>query len=82
MKTLRSRGHRALLAVLVEVRGKAGLTQSELAARLRWPQSRVAKIEVGERRIDPVECAAWAKGCRMTSRAFFLLFSGMLERTG
>lgn len=79
MKTLRSRGHRALLAVLVEVRRKAGLTQTQLAGRLRWPQSRVAKVEVGERRIDPVECAAWAKGCGMTPRAFFSLFSRRLE---
>lgn len=80
MKTLRSRGHRVLLAVLVEVRRKAGLTQTELARRLKVPQSRVAKIEVGERRIDPVECAAWAKGCGMTPKAFFLLFSRALDR--
>ena len=80
MNTLRSRGHRVLLAVLVQVRRKAGLTQTQLANRLRWQQSRVAKIEVGERRIDPVECAAWAKGCGMTPRAFFVLFSKALER--
>lgn len=79
MKTLRSRGHRVLQAVLVEVRRKAELTQTQLAGRLRWQQSRVAKIEVGERRIDPVECAAWAKGCEMTPRAFFSLFSRRLE---
>jgi transcriptional regulator with XRE-family HTH domain len=82
LKTLRSRGHRVLLAVLVEVRRKGGLTQTELGGRLKWPQSRVAKVEGGERRIDPVECAAWAKACGITPRAFFLLFSRTLERTG
>lgn len=80
MKTLRSRGHGVLLAVLVEVRRKAGLTQLQLAGRLRVAQSRVAKIETGECRIDPVECAAWAKGCGTTPKAFFLLFSRALDR--
>jgi transcriptional regulator with XRE-family HTH domain len=40
---------------MVETRKKAGLTQQELAKRLRKPQSFVAKYEGGERRIDIVE---------------------------
>lgn len=78
-KTLRSRGHRALMAVLAEVRHKAGVSQRVLAGRLRWPRSKVAKIEYGDQRIDPVECAAWAVECGTTPKAFFLLFSRRLE---
>ncbi len=37
------------------MRRKAGLTQAELAKRLKKPQSFVAKYEGGERRIDVLE---------------------------
>jgi transcriptional regulator with XRE-family HTH domain len=40
---------------MIEARKKAGLTQSQLARKLRKSQSFVAKYEGGERRIDVVE---------------------------
>lgn len=55
LKSLRSRTHRNLCAVLVEARKGARLSQDELARRLRRSQSFVAKIEVGERRVDVLE---------------------------
>ena len=54
-KTLRSRGHRRLIAVLVAAREAAGLTQRELAARLKRPRVYVGRMEAGERRIDVIE---------------------------
>ena len=54
-KTLRSRGHRALIAILVSARRRAGMTQRELAARIRRPRSFVGRMEAGERRIDVIE---------------------------
>ncbi|WP_299842645.1 helix-turn-helix transcriptional regulator [uncultured Jannaschia sp.] len=54
-RSLRSPGHLALMQVLRETRQKKGLTQADLAARLTRPQSYVAKIEGGERRLDVVE---------------------------
>jgi len=54
-KTLRTRGHRALIAILVEARERAGLTQRDLAARLKRPHSFVGRIEAGERRVDVIE---------------------------
>jgi transcriptional regulator with XRE-family HTH domain len=41
--------------MLVEARKGAGISQQELARRLKRSQSFIAKIEVGERRIDVVE---------------------------
>lgn len=55
MKSLRSREHRSVIAVLVATRKAAGLTQQQLAARLRKPQSFVSKYETGERRLDVPE---------------------------
>ena len=55
MKSLRSREHRAFVAVLVAARKAAGLTQQQVAARLRKPQSFVSKYETGERRLDVPE---------------------------
>ena len=54
-KTLRSKGHRALIELLVLTREQAGLTQRELAARLKRPHSFVGRIEAGERRVDVIE---------------------------
>lgn len=54
-KTIRSSGHEALCRALIDARQAAGLTQTELAQRLRCHQSLVARIESGERRIDVVE---------------------------
>ena len=47
------------MQVLVETRKSKGITQQELADRLKRPQSYVAKIETGERRLDVVEFVEW-----------------------
>ena len=54
-KSLWSAEHRALCALLVAARRKAGLKQDDVAEKLGRPQSYVAKYEGGERRIDVVE---------------------------
>jgi ribosome-binding protein aMBF1 (putative translation factor) len=54
-KTLRTKGHRALIDILVESREQAGLTQRDLAARLKRPHSFIGRIEAGERRVDVIE---------------------------
>ena len=41
--------------LLTEARLAAGLTQAELAGRLRRPQSYVSKYETGEQRLDLIE---------------------------
>ena len=49
------REYEQFLARLKKARGSAGLTQQQLAKRLRRPQSFVSKYETGERRLDVVE---------------------------
>lgn len=54
-RTLGTERHKALIALLVEKREAAGLTQSDLAAKLGEYQSFIARLESGQRRVDVVE---------------------------
>jgi transcriptional regulator with XRE-family HTH domain len=54
-KSVFSREYKRFCALLVEERKSAQMTQSEVARRLRKPQSFVSKYEAGERRLDVVE---------------------------
>ncbi len=54
-KTIHTAEHALFCRMLVAERRKRRLTQAGLAAALGRPQSFVAKIERGERRLDVVE---------------------------
>jgi transcriptional regulator with XRE-family HTH domain len=54
-KSVHSPEQAAFRELMVEARKGAGLTQQQLAKRLKRPQSFVAKFEGGERRIDIIE---------------------------
>ena len=55
IKSIHSEAQKAFCALIVGARNDAGLTQKEVAKRLRTTQSFVAKYEGGERRVDVVE---------------------------
>ena len=55
--------YRRLCKLLRGWREEAGLTQRDLAGRLKKPQTYVHKTEVGYRRIDPIELVQWARAC-------------------
>lgn len=58
-----SLGYRRMCQQLRQWRLDAGLTQRALAVKLRQVHSYVYKVEARERRIDPVEFAAWCRAC-------------------
>jgi transcriptional regulator with XRE-family HTH domain len=60
MKTNHRDTQTALRELLFEARKKAGLTQATLSKRLGRPQSFVAKVENGERRVDVLEFVRYA----------------------
>lgn len=60
-KSLRTLGHRRLIAILTRTRKAAGLTQRDLAHRLRRPHSFIGRLEAGERRLDVVEFIEMAR---------------------
>lgn len=55
IKSVHSAEQKVFLDLLVKARKNAGLTQQEVASRLKKSQSFVARYEGGERRIDVVE---------------------------
>lgn len=54
-RSLRSNGHIALMEALVRLRKEKSVTQEGLGKQLNRPQSYIAKIETGERRLDAIE---------------------------
>lgn len=63
-KSVFSAEYRQLRRLLKEARGKAGLTQEQVAKRLSRPQSYVSKYESGERRLDVIEFLRVAKALK------------------
>ncbi|MGH8337041.1 MAG: helix-turn-helix domain-containing protein [Gammaproteobacteria bacterium] len=55
--------HGKLRKELAAARDRAGMTQRDLAVKLKKAPSYVAKTEVGERRIEVFEAADWAAAC-------------------
>ena len=61
MDSTRRPAYRRFLARLRAARKGAGLTQVEVARRLRKSQAFVSKSESGDRRVDVIELQAFAK---------------------
>ena len=62
-KSLHTPGYDLILTLLREARLSAGLSQTELATRLRRPQNYVSKCELGERRVDVLEWLEFLDAC-------------------
>lgn len=59
-------------AALAAARDRAGLTQAQLAKRLRKPQSFVSNYERGQRRIDVLELLRIVEALGADARAVFM----------
>lgn len=77
-KTIHSPASQTFCSLLREERQKAHLSQEKLAEKLNKPQSFVAKIERGERRVDLVEFVTIAKAIGIDPAKFIR----KLERSG
>jgi transcriptional regulator with XRE-family HTH domain len=70
-RSLHSPDYQKLIAILLDARRKAGVTQQQVADRLGKPQSYVAKVEGAERRIDVVEFISLAKAIGIDPTSLF-----------
>lgn len=64
-KSIHTPEYALLRSELREARENAGLSQRELAVRLKVPHSWVAKVEAGERRMDLIEFCRFVSACDM-----------------
>ncbi|MGE3109321.1 MAG: helix-turn-helix domain-containing protein [Phycisphaerales bacterium] len=62
-KAQHNRGYRRLPDLLRQLREEAEMTQRDLGAKLRRPQSWIYNCETGNRRVDLSEFCDWCKAC-------------------
>ncbi len=60
-KTIYSKEYRGIIELLKKARIESGLTQVEVAKKLKKPQSYISKCETRERRVDLLELTKLAK---------------------
>lgn len=74
-KSVFTEAYASFVEVLVQFRLDAGVTQTDLAARLGKPQPFVSYVESGERRVDVVEFYAIARALDLDPVEAFALAS-------
>ena len=75
-KTIHSAAYRRLVAKLRALREERGISQSDLAKQLGWPQQRLSAVEAGARRIDIIEFLALTAALGLTPQAAIKLAAG------
>ena len=73
--------YQLLIQLLREQRERANFTQVELSQALNKPQSYVAKIENGERRIDVIELRATCAALGLSLEKFVRRFERACTKT-
>ena len=70
MRSVFNAEYKQLLRQLAAARKNAGITQQEIASKLKKPQSFVSKYERGERRLDVIEFLAITRAIGIEPFAF------------
>ncbi len=82
-KSIATLEYKLLLSLLVDLRESQGIRQSELATRLKKPQSFISKYESGERRLDVVELRGVCLALGTSLQAFIERYENhLLEKEG
>jgi transcriptional regulator with XRE-family HTH domain len=81
-KSIFTEDYLVFLRCLRAARGRAGLTQVQLAERLDQTQSWVSKCERGERRLDIVEVRAFCEAMGLSLTSFLEEFERVIEARG
>lgn len=71
MKSIHKNRYQNLINLLILHRKKAGLTQKEVAERLKKPQSFIAKVEGKDRRLDVLEFIEMCEVLKIKPSEFF-----------
>lgn len=79
-KSTFTREYRIFCQQLKATRVRAGVTQLDLAKRLRETQSEISKFERGERRLDLVQLRKWCRAIDIGLADFVDSFEAALVR--
>ncbi len=60
-RSIRTKEYAYFVERLRKAREEAGLTQTEVAKKLKRPQSHISNVESGQQRVDVVELQTFAK---------------------
>jgi len=80
-KSIHRAEYQPLLQLLLEIRTKAGLTQTELSTLLGRPQSYVSDVERGTRRLDLLQLREYCLACDQDLVGFVRRFKKAITHT-
>lgn len=81
MKLIAKKYNLVIVELLYRLRISAGVTQQQLSAILKVPQSYISKIETGERRIDLIELREICKALNSNLTEFVVMLEKELNET-
>jgi transcriptional regulator with XRE-family HTH domain len=79
-KTINSKEHKLLLELLFKLREERGMKQTDLAKKLKVPQSFISKYESGERRLDLIELRQICSALGISLGEFTAKFEKVLDK--
>jgi transcriptional regulator with XRE-family HTH domain len=79
-KSIISVDYRLFLDFLKKTREDIGITQIQIAKKLKITQSQVSKIERGERRLDFIELRRWLRALRVPLIDFVAGFETYIKK--
>lgn len=70
------------LSFLKKTRQDTGITQVQIAKKLKVTQSQISKIERGERRLDFIELRRWLRALKVPIIDFVTGFEAYIKENG
>jgi transcriptional regulator with XRE-family HTH domain len=80
-KSIVSHDYNQFLIFLKKTRQQVGITQIQIAKKLKVTQSQVSKVERGERRLDFIELRMWLRALGVPVIDFVTGFEDYLKKT-
>jgi transcriptional regulator with XRE-family HTH domain len=81
-KSIISKDYSLFLVFLKKTRQDTGVTQVQIAKKLKVTQSQVSKVERGERRIDYIELRRWLRALKVPIIDFVAGFEAYIKENG
>lgn len=77
-KTIFNKQYQSMIKTLIEIRKQQGISQRELADRLKRAHSYIGRIETFERRLDVVDLINICRALGLTNREILKQFEKLL----